>query len=376
MLFNSCFALTFCSVWLCVCCGTAQELPFPLVLQSKEFLLKQRAELRAMSEPPLQFDVQQTIELTEIPQNTAEVKIWIALPSDAEHQKLLGMNIVSIPGRWGIVEDADRRGRFLQVSVEKPNTDALKFQVQFSLRRSPVLIEVDTDRVSPLNDLEKSLLKEHLDRHSLHMEVTDKVQQIADDVCGEETNAAIQALAIMKHIAAKVDHYSYSKDPDMPRCGVGDAQNCLSQGGGCCTDLNSLFIALARARGIPARLQMGYRLLPENEGKLVDPGYRCWVEYFVPAYGWISADVVEADRPDGQGEVRWLTGLTANRIWLNQGRNFRFKDTTVSEPINHMNIAYAEIDGKPARLLPEGDSQPQIQRKVIFTTSRTHSSDR
>lgn len=376
MISPQCILLTLVLVWSWTVSATAQELSFPLVLQSKEFLLKQRAELRAMSEPPLQFDVQQTVELTEIPQNTAEVKIWIALPSDAEHQKLLSMNIVDVPGRWEIVEDADKRGKFLQVRVEKPTIDALKFQVEFSLRRSPVLTEVDPERVAALNDLEKSLLKEHLDRHSLHMEVTAKVQQIADDVCGEETNAAIQALAIMKHIAAKVDHYSYSKDPDMPRCGVGDAEHCLAQGGGCCTDLNSLFIALARARGIPARLQMGYRLLSENEGKLVDPGYRCWVEYFVPAYGWISADVVEADRPDGQGEVRWLTGLTANRIWLNQGRNFRFKDTTVSEPINHMNIAYAEIDGKEARLLPIGGKQPQIQRKVIFTSSRTNSSDK
>jgi hypothetical protein len=32
-----------------------------------------------------------------------------------------------------------------------------------------------------------------------------------------------------------------------------------------------------------------------------------------------------------------------------------------------MNIAYAEMDGVPARLLPEGNLNPQITRKVICT---------
>lgn len=152
----------------------------------------------------------------------------------------------------------------------------------------------------------------------------------------------------------------------MPKCGIGDAGNCLAQGGGCCTDLNSLFISLARARGIPARLQMGYRLQEKNVGKWVDPGYRCWVEYFVPGYGWISADVVEADTPGGLGPERWQTGLTARRLWLNSGREFRFEGLPAETRINHMSIAYAEIDGKPARLLPTGDLKPQITRQVRF----------
>ena len=61
------------------------------------------------------------------------------------------------------------------------------------------------------------MLSEHLAKDALHMAVTSKVQSIADDVCGQETNIATQAILIMKHIAQSVDHYSYSKDPAMPR---------------------------------------------------------------------------------------------------------------------------------------------------------------
>ncbi len=38
-----------------------------------------------------------------------------------------------------------------------------------------------------------------------------------------------------------------------------------------------------------------------------------------------------------------------------------------AKTVNHMSIAYAEIDGEPARLLPEGDLKPQITRTVFYT---------
>ena len=153
----------------------------------------------------------------------------------------------------------------------------------------------------------------------------------------------------------------------MPNCGIGDSALCRKQGGGCCTDLNSLFISLARSRGIPCRLAMGYRLQEKNLGKEVDPGYRCWVEYFVPGYGWISADVVEGDAPNGLGPDRWFTGLTARRVWLNQGREFSLASDQAVKRVNHMSIGYAEVDGKPVRLLPEGKLKTQLTRKVLFT---------
>ncbi len=345
----------------------AQDFGLPgLRLESKEFFLKQKSELAAMKEGTVTFTVQQNVKLDQIPEGAKEVLIWIAIPSDDVHQKVLSLNENSVPGDYKIVQDNDRPGKFLHSRITNPKTTELEFLLEYTVSRAAVYTQIDPEHVQPLSELERSMLSEHLAKDALYMAVTSKVQTIADEVCGQETNIATQAIQIMKHIAQSVDHYSYSKDPTMPRCGLGDAEACLAQGGGCCTDLNSLFVALARARGIPARLNMGYRLPEENSGQWVDPGYRCWVEYYVPGYGWISADVVEADAPDGKGHVRWLTGLTPRRVWLNQGRQFRFADAKSTTPVNHMNIAYAEIDGKPARILPEGDLAPQITRKIKF----------
>ncbi|MEJ7595867.1 MAG: transglutaminase domain-containing protein [Planctomycetaceae bacterium] len=367
ILSRSIVVISCCAIAMIPSTSVAQDIDFSsLVAESKEFLLRQRRELAAMQEDPVTYEVRQNVRLDQIPEGTKEICIWIAIPSDEMNQRVLALGTELIPGEWKIVEDADRRGQFLYSRIAYPALPSLDFAIDYTVVRSPIFMNIDPARVLPLSDVEKSMLAEHLAKDALHMEVTNKVQRIADDVCGQETNIATQTIAIMKHIAQSVDHYSYSKDPTMPRCGLGDAQACLAQAGGCCTDLNSLFIALARARGIPARLNMGYRLLEENAGKWVDPGYRCWVEYYVPGCGWVSADVVEADAPDGKGHVRWLTGLTPRRVWLNQGRQFRFSGAHAGDPVNHMNIAYAEIDGRPARVLPEGDLMPQLTRQIKF----------
>ena len=200
------------------------------------------------------------------------------------------------------------------------------------------------------------------------MTVDATIQAIADRVVGDEANPAIQVAKLLRHVAASADHYS--KDPSKPKCGIGTAGDCMTNAGGCCTDLHSLFIALARAKGIPARLQMGYRLNPKKADQDYDPGYRCWVEYFLPGYGWVSADIVEADAPEGLGPNRWFTGLTEWRVWLNEGREFDLRPRQASGPVNTMIIGHAEIDGVPARVLPEGELPAQLSRKIRFTEVR------
>lgn len=312
------------------------------------------------------FQVEQFVQLSELPAHSKLVQLWLALPSDEKNQKLLSLDVIDCPGKWKLVNDLEHRGSFLYVEFERPQTESLVVKTSFQVLRNPEFTEIDPAKSGELNFVMKQLLAEHLLHDAPHMTVTSEFQSIADKVCGEERNIAIQAKLILEHVAATVDHYSYTKDPSMPTCGIGDASICKQQGGGCCTDLNSYFITLARARGVPARLNMGYRLQEKNRNKLVDPGYRCWVEYFVPNYGWISADVVEADTPGGLGHSRWLSGLTSRRIWLNQGREFAFADKTSAGKINHMSIGYAEVDGIAVRLLPEGERKPQLTRMVRY----------
>jgi transglutaminase-like putative cysteine protease len=310
------------------------------------------------------YKVEQKVTLNDIPAGTKLVRWWISIPDEDRNQDLLDLAVTSAPGKWRIEREGGNGGRFLYVEVPAPTAAALDATIVFTVRRRPVSVAVDPAKVGPITDQLLPLFAAELSRDAPHMAVTPEIQKIADTACGGEKNLALQARKLLDYVADSADHYS--KDPSKPNCGIGDAAVCMEKGGGCCTDLHSLFIALARARGIPARLQMGYRMQEKNLGKTVDPGYRCWAEYFLPGYGWISADIVEADAKDGLGRDRWFTGLTERRLHLNAGREFVLEPKQAAPgKVNTMIMGYAELDGTPARVLPDGDKKPQLGRTIL-----------
>ena len=56
------------------------------------------------------------------------------------------------------------------------------------------------------------------------------------------------------------------RDPDTIGCGIGDVERMLAKLGGKCTDISSLFIALVRAAGVPARELFSVRLGKKSPG--------------------------------------------------------------------------------------------------------------
>jgi len=311
------------------------------------------------------YDVQQTVTLTDIPKGTRNVRLWVSIPDDAPAQRVLSLSVTSAPGAWQVVRDRGRGCRFLYMEVRNPKDGEFSTSASFAVERSAIFYELNAETATALTPAQKPLFTEELRLDAPHMEVTDTILKVSREVCTDETNPVLQAGKLLNYVADSADHYS--KNPNVPTCGVGAAGSCMAKGGGCCSDLHSLFISLARASGIPARLQMGYRLQLKNAGLEVDPGYRCWAEYFIGGYGWIPADIVEADAGDAAGRTKWFSGLTERRVHLNEGRNFDLPFKKNSARVNLMTIGYAEIDGKPVRVLPEGDKAPQLARKVKYT---------
>lgn len=311
------------------------------------------------------YEIRQTAKLSDIPAGAKNVRFWVSIPNDDPAQKVLDFNVVSAPGTWRIVRDAERGARFLYLEVDSPKETSLSAVVDFTVRRSPVEFNLDPKKAGAITKEHRALYADEVAQDGPHMQVTPEIKKIADETCGSESNVVLQIRALQNYVANFADHYS--KDPTKPKCGIGSAEDCMTNKGGCCTDLHSLFIALARARGIPSRLQMGYRAQAKNLGLEVDPGYRCWAESFVPGYGWVPMDLVEADGVAAGDEgmrLRWMNGLTERRVWLNEGRDFNLVPKQAGPRVNTMIIGYAEIDGKAARVLPEGALAPQLSRTI------------
>lgn len=309
----------------------------------------------------------QTVTLHDIPAGTKNVRLWMPLPSDTAWQRVVDCQVVfapaPAPGTWKIVKQAEGRGEFVFVEIDHPTDEKVSVVVQCKVHRDGVQFPLEGQNAA--GEVQPALFADDLDKQAPLMEVDERIRAMADKICGDERDPARQAVLLMQGVAAATDHYS--KDATKPKCGRGAAGDCLDQGGGCCTDLHSLFIALARARGIPARIQYGYRLLDAKAGAEYDPGYRCWVEFFISGAGWVPTDIVAADAVDASNPARWAS-LSATRVWLWEGRSFHLTPESKAGRIDTMICGWAEIDGKPVDPLPspDGTIPSQLRRTVKF----------
>jgi len=147
--------------------------------------------------------------------------------------------------------------------------------------------------------------------------------------------------------------------------GQGDAEWACDNGYGNCTDFHSLFIALARAQGIPARFEIGFPL-PEERGEGEVPGYHCWAWFQPQGRGWIPVDISEANkvkttRPE---LVEYYFGnLTPDRVAFTVGRDIHLVPQQSGPPLNFFIYPYAEVDGRPVEA-------SQIHRRFSYKDLR------
>src|SRR5262249_18918733 len=125
------------------------------------------------------------------------------------------------------------------------------------------------------------------------VQINDEVQTIARrETAGKDTVVA-RARVLYDWV---FDHMRYDKS--VPGWGLGDIPYCLKVGKGNCTDFHTLFIALARASGIPARWNIGFPLAYADgggdHGEQNVTGYHCWAEFYAPGAGWVPVDISEA----------------------------------------------------------------------------------
>jgi transglutaminase-like putative cysteine protease len=315
------------------------------------------------------YRVLQTVELTDLPEGAQRVKFWVAVPGDGPWQRVLERRVVDAPPGWELVRVPESGGEM--IFVDLPATTAakapLKVRVETLVRRDAPA--VDLSAPSSAEELgrpfQRELFASALRADATNMMVDEKVRTLAGKACEGEQDPRRKVVRLLQATADVADHYS--KDPSKPHCGRGSAQDCMENGGGCCTDLHSLFIALARAEGIPARLQMGYRLRPDREGTSYDPSYRCWVEYWLEGSGWVPTDIVVADSGEPDARASHWGKLDARRVWLWEGRGFNLAPAQGSPPIQTMHSGWAEIDGVAVDVLPAADGTPsKLRRSITF----------
>jgi transglutaminase-like putative cysteine protease len=177
------------------------------------------------------------------------------------------------------------------------------------------------------------------------------VKELAGRITAERATNREKARAIYDWI---VDNMR--RDPNIKGCGLGEVEGLLSSLGGKCADIHSVFVALARAAGVPAREVFGIRLPKGAEGEMTKAQH-CWAEWYLPGYGWVvvdPADVRKAilERKITVEEARplreyYFGAVDDSRIAFGTGRDLRLNPPQAGPPLNYFMYPYAEADGKP-----------------------------
>jgi hypothetical protein len=290
---------------------------------SSSLLATRRVELRT------------ELEIRDLTAGVHDVKAWIPLPADHEHQDLLSWRLAQ-PYPAEIVTDAEFGNRFLRLDLGAAARAAAGGSL---VVRLDFVVERRAERVGrrrsstnpPAEDLARHLEPDRL------VPTDGILAEEARRVVGGAETALEKARRLYDHVVATLD---YDKSGD--GWGQGDAVYACDVRRGNCTEFHSLLMAEARSVGIPSEFVIGLPLPPEaREGEI--PGYHCWAELYLDDRGWMPVDASEAHK---RPELRdfFFGGLDADRVELTTGRDLDLPGAIV-RGLNFVVHPHVEADG-------------------------------
>jgi transglutaminase-like putative cysteine protease len=264
-----------------------------------------------------------------------KVRIWIpAAHSDASQE----VNVVSIKSDLPLkkirgLKDGNEL-YFAETSSARPE---LHFDVVYDIVRHERLglrLEPHTSAVS----LSKQERVEDLQPYVL-VPITGVPADLAAQVTVGKTEPLDKARAIYDYVFATLRY-----DKTGTGWGRGDVLYACDAKRGNCTDFHSLFIAMARSQGIPARFEIGFPL-PSDKHSAEVAGYHCWADFYIDGKGWIPVDISEAWKHPEKKEY-FFGSHDVNRVQFTMGRDLILTPAQQGKPLNYFVYPYVEVNGQ------------------------------
>ncbi len=299
-------------------------------------------------------------------------KLWNPLPYNAHYQKV---KLLKVNGNYNDYN-------FNIKNSYEANTFFATWEKSSNKKIATIELEIETkDRVVPIKDIIKASnknlpipkdVKKFL-KPTSHIPTQGLIKEVAKLIT-KDINDRFQKV---KAIYLWCTKHTF-RDPKVIGCGIGDVNKLITQKealevyekgfyGGKCTDLSSLFTALVRAAGIPAREVFGIRLgksyFSKALGKSDKKGFadistwqHCRAEYYIPGIGWIPTDPADitklelveklnyTDLKVQQLVNKYLHSWEMNWVGFNWGRDFILYPKPMQYPINMFGYPYAEVE--------------------------------
>jgi transglutaminase-like putative cysteine protease len=279
------------------------------------------------------------------PDDSDDVRVWIPYPASNSEQSISRVATSGNFTQSGIYREKETGNLALYadwVIPAKKRTITLAFDVT-----ARELVKKDFPAVEPALPDE---IKEYL-KSTVFIPTDGRIGEIAREISGDKQRISEKARAVYQWVVEKI----------------------ITKRSGKCADISSVFVSLARAAGVPAREVFGLRLGKKDEEDMTD-GHHCWVEFYVPGYGWVPADpadvrkIMLTDNLDIKGAQKiidyYFGAVDEYRVVLARGgRGYYLNPRQKDGPLNYFMYPYAEVNGKSLEWLA---AQTDLKYRIKF----------
>jgi len=290
-----------------------------------------------------EFEIAYSITLKDA---APPARLWVPVPQDAlDYQRVVDLGWRSTVPTSVLWEGMSRAPIVSAAWLESTSATEVEITARVMTR----------DRSSFHPDATREELSEYL-RPSPSSPTDGIVLEKAQEIVGPRTAPLEKARAIYDLV---VDNTF--RRPDTQGCGLGNVAFMLRSGdlGGKCADINSLYVALVRAAGLPARDFFGIRVADSKVSKSlgksgdITKAQHCRAEVFIERKGWFPVDpadvrkvVLEEQVPLDSDKVKGLRerlfgSWEMNWVGFNYARDFTLPRQKEG-PIGFLMYPYAE----------------------------------
>jgi len=308
-----------------------------------------------------------TLQITvNAPTKSKNVRLWVPFPvSDSEQT----ISDVKIDGNFTskTMSRQNENGDYaIYAEWMKPVNDKRYLTITFNA----ATIERSKKDFPAKQSAIPSEMKKYL-KSTKYTPTDGKVKEIATKIVEGNKSYAQQTRAVFNWVVKNT-----TRNPCVRGCGIGDVEVTLAKKGGKCADISSVFVAVARAVGIPSREVFGLRTGKGSGVEDMTGGHHCWAEFYMPGYGWVPTDPADVRKImlkrnlnlDQAKDISdyYYNSVGPHRIVLGKGdRGIMLNPSQNDGPLNYFMYPYAEVDGKALEWLA---AQKNLKYQITFTT--------
>lgn len=266
-----------------------------------------------------------------------KLRVWIPAAHSDQSQEV---NVVSASGDLPLKRTRESRlgNEMYYAETAKASKTELHFEVIYDVvRHERIVLGRSIPRLADVK-LDEKQRKQYLAPDAL-VPVTGLPAELAAKVTEGTRTQLEKARAIYDYVFTTLRY-----DKTGTGWGRGDVLYACDAKKGNCTDFHSLFIAMARSQGIPARFEIGFPLPPDKRSAEI-AGYHCWADFFDPKNGWVPIDISEAWKHQEKRDF-FFGAHDANRMEFTMGRDLKLNPAQDGEPLNYFVYPYVEVGGK------------------------------